>query len=58
MVVHPKLIVSLFVGRAQSIKIINANENKLLFLLQKDPKEDNPAEEDFYSVGTVAKILM
>lgn len=58
MVAHPKLIVSLFVGRAQSIKIINANENKLLlFLLQKDPKEDNPAEEDFYSVGTVAKIL-
>lgn len=59
MIVHPKLIMSLFIGRAQSIKAIQQHktDKPLLFLLQKDPEIDHPKEEDFHKIGTLATIL-
>ena len=59
-VVFPNMVIPLFVGRAESIKALEAasDANKHVFLLaQKDPNIDVPAQQDLYDVGTVATIL-
>ena len=60
-VVFPFMVVPLFVGRSLSIGALEQaveNPNKLIFLTtQKDPRNDNPAGADLYSVGTVAKVV-
>lgn len=59
-VVYPHMVIPLFVGRAKSIKCLDAamEKDKQIFLVaQKDATLDDPAESDLYSVGTVATIL-
>ncbi len=59
-VIFPYMVAPLFVGRAQSIGALEkAQDNdKLIFLTsQKDPKVDNPEQDDLFQVGTVGKIV-
>lgn len=57
-IVCPHLIVSLVIGRENSINTVQQNRNKsLLFILQDDPKLEQPTAEEFKKVGTIAKIL-
>ncbi|BCS86952.1 endopeptidase La [Pseudodesulfovibrio sediminis] len=60
-VMFPKSIVPLFVGREASIKAIEtavADYGKQIFLVtQKSPEKEHPEPEDLYRVGTVSKIL-
>jgi ATP-dependent Lon protease len=62
-VVYPYMVIPLFVGRSQSIKALEAamasqnTDKKILLAAQKNPAEDNPHIEDFYTVGTIATIL-
>jgi ATP-dependent Lon protease len=54
------MVAPLFVGRKQSIGALEkaSDEDKLIFLTsQKDPKTDNPGEDDLYPVGTVGKVV-
>lgn len=59
-VVYPHMVIPLFVGRAKSIKCLDAamDHDKQIFLVaQKDATLDDPSEADLYQVGTVATIL-
>jgi len=60
-VMFPRSIVPLFVGRAASVKAIEtalAEHNKKIFLVaQRTPEQERPMPEDLYEVGTVSKIL-
>ena len=60
-VMFPKSIVPLFVGREASIKAIEtavSDYGKQIFLVtQKTPETEHPEAEDLYRVGTVSKIL-
>jgi ATP-dependent Lon protease len=59
-VVYPHMVIPLFVGRAKSIKCLDAamEKDKQIFLVaQKDATLDDPAASDLYEVGTVATIL-
>ncbi|MDD4952406.1 MAG: LON peptidase substrate-binding domain-containing protein, partial [Desulfovibrionaceae bacterium] len=60
-VMFPRSIVPLFVGREASIKAIEsalADYGKKIFLAtQKSPEKERPDSEDIFAMGTVAKIL-
>jgi len=59
-VVFPHMIVPLFAGREKSIKALEQvmdGEKTILLLTQRDPATDDPAPNDLYSVGCVAKVL-
>ncbi len=59
-VVYPKMVVPLFVGRDKSIKALQAGVDKdknVVLLTQKDAKIDDPAAEDLFKVGTVGTVL-
>jgi len=60
-VMFPKSIVPLFVGRESSIKAIETaleKYDKRIFLVaQKDPSQERPEVEGLYEVGTVSKVL-
>jgi ATP-dependent Lon protease len=59
-VLFPYMVVPLFVGRAKSIKALEEalNKEKLIFLAtQRKAKDDNPAETDIYSFGTLGTVL-
>lgn len=60
-VMFPRSIVPLFVGREASVKAIEsalANFDKKIFLVtQKTPEKEKPQPEDLFEVGTVSKIL-
>ncbi len=60
-VMFPRSIVPLFVGREASIKAIeNAltrYDKKIFLVTQKNPEKEKPEGEDLYSLGTVSKIL-
>ncbi len=60
-VVFPKAIIPLFVGREASVKAIEnalADYNKHVFLVaQKDPTIETPSIDDLYSVGVVSRVL-
>ena len=59
-VLFPYMVVPLFVGRAKSIKALEEalNKEKLVFLAtQRKAKDDNPAETDIHSVGTLGTVL-
>jgi ATP-dependent Lon protease len=58
-VVFPYMVAPLFVGRPQSIAALEkatASDKYIYLASQKDPKVDNPAEEDIYQVGTIGKV--
>ena len=59
-VVYPKMIVPLFVGRAKSITALQAAEsegNQIVLVTQKNPSIENPTDDDVYKVGTLGNIL-
>lgn len=59
-VVFPHMVIPLFVGRARSIKALEAamtGGKNILLVAQKDATQDSPAPDDIYRVGTVASIL-
>ncbi|HCF04927.1 MAG: ATP-dependent protease La [Desulfomicrobiaceae bacterium] len=60
-VMFPKSIVPLFVGRDVSIRAVELalrRHDKHLFLVaQRDPAEEQPQPEDLFTVGTVSKVL-
>lgn len=58
-VIFPHMVAPLFVGRPQSIGALEkaSQADKYIFLVsQKDPKVDNPTEDDIYQVGTIGKV--
>ena len=59
-VLFPGIVIPITVGRDKSIQAINKayRENKIVAVLsQKDSNLEDPAPEDLYHIGTVAKIL-
>ncbi len=60
-VMFPRSIVPLFVGREASIKAVESalsGYDKRIFLVtQKSPEKEKPGPEDLYRMGTVSKIL-
>lgn len=60
-VVFPYMILPLFVGRDSSIKSVEeslAMKDRLIFLSsQKDIRDEHPAPEAIYEIGTVAMIM-
>jgi ATP-dependent Lon protease len=60
-VMFPKSIVPLFVGRDSSIKAIETAldryEKRIFLVAQKDPGQERPDVDGLYSVGTVSKVL-
>lgn len=59
-VVFPHMVIPLFVGRPKSIKALEAameTGKSVLLVAQKAAAKDEPAVEDLYTVGCIAKIL-
>jgi len=59
-VIYPYMILPLFVGRSMSIKAVDEalNKDRYIFLAtQKDSSVEEPAEDQIYTVGTVAMII-
>ena len=59
-VVYPKMVVPLFVGREKSIKALQAGvdgDKNVILLTQKDAKIDDPTEDDLFKVGTIGTVL-
>lgn len=59
-VVYPKMIVPLFVGREKSInalqKVVDSDQN-IILVTQKDAAVENPSDDDIYHVGTIGTVL-
>src|SRR5437667_9495125 len=58
-VVFPRTIVNLTVGRARSITALNqamGNDRHLVVVAQKTDEHDEPQSEDLYSVGTMVEL--
>ncbi|WP_027189954.1 endopeptidase La [Fundidesulfovibrio putealis] len=60
-VMFPRSIVPLFVGREASIKAIenavSTYDKKIFLVAQRTPETEKPQEEDLFRMGTVSKIL-
>lgn len=59
-IVYPKMIVPLFVGRERSILALQDAFDKnssIVLLTQKDAKVDDPTTKDIYDIGTIGTIL-
>lgn len=60
-VMFPRSIVPLFVGRESSIKAIEESiaeyDKKIFLVTQEFPEKEKPTPEDLFKVGTVSKIL-
>jgi len=59
-VVYPKMIVPLFVGREKSIQALQnvvEGEQSIVLLTQKDAAIEDPTSEDVYDVGTMGTVL-
>ncbi len=61
MVVFPRMMAPFVVGRASSISALEAalvSADKRIFLAaQRDPKVDEPAQDDIHEVGVVATVV-
>ena len=60
LVVFPKMVMPLFVGRKKSIAALDEalkNDGKILLIAQKDDRNENPKSKDLYKVGVIATIL-
>ncbi len=59
-VVYPKMIVPLFVGREKSInalqEVVN-NDQNIVLATQKDAAIENPKSDDIFHVGTLGTVL-
>ena len=59
-VVYPKMIVPLFVGRAKSINALQKavdHEQNIVLVTQKDPGIEDPGADDIFHVGTLGTVL-
>jgi ATP-dependent Lon protease len=59
-VIFPRMIMPLFVGRNKSVRAIekiDAKSPEVVLVAQKDSSIDSPKEKDLYKVGVIAKIL-
>ncbi len=62
-VVFPRLLTPVFVGRDRSLRAIEAalaSDNRLVVVTQRDPEVENPTPEDLHEMGTevvVGRIL-
>jgi len=59
-VIYPYMILPLFVGRGLSIKAVDEalNKDRYIFLAaQKDSTIEEPAEDQIFTVGTVAMVI-
>ena len=59
-VVYPKMIVPLFVGRDKSIKALQSvadDDGNIILLTQKDATVDDPQSDDVYHIGTIGTIV-
>lgn len=59
-VVFPHMVIPLFVGRAKSIRALEAamDEGKqVLLVAQRSASDDEPTADDLYQMGTVATVL-
>lgn len=59
-VVYPKMIVPLFVGREKSIRALQEvvdEEQSIVLLTQKNAAVEEPTEDDVFNVGTLGTIL-
>lgn len=59
-VVFPRMVVPLFVGREKSINALEEvvkKEGQMMLLTQRDAGNDDPTSEDTYRIGVVANIL-
>lgn len=57
--VFPNMVLHLDVGRERSITALEKammKDNRILLITQKDAKTDDPAREDLYEVGSIARI--
>ncbi|MDR2416564.1 MAG: endopeptidase La [Holosporales bacterium] len=61
LVVFPRMIVPLFVGRERSIRsleyIMKKEDKRILLSAQKDPQKDDPSPGDIFDIGTVSSVL-
>ena len=59
LVVFPHMVVPFFVGRPGSIQAVEEamNADRMIFLACQRSEIDDPAEDDIYVAGTVARIL-
>jgi len=58
-VLFPHMVSPLFVGRDRSIKAIEvaqANHESMIVVVQRDPDNEDPHPEDFYTLGTEVLI--
>src|SRR6476660_1304167 len=58
-VVFPRTIVNLTVGRARSISALNqamSNDRHLVVVAQKSDESDEPQADDLYSTGTMVEL--
>jgi ATP-dependent Lon protease len=60
-VMFPRSIAPLFVGREASIKAIEqavaAHDKKIFLVAQRSPETEKPGSDDLFDMGTVSKIL-
>ena len=59
-VVHPYMVVPLFVSRQMSIRAVDAslaNRRFILIIAQRDREVEDPKPEDIYEVGTVCLVI-
>ena len=59
-VVYPKMIVPLFVGREKSIRALQEvvdNDQNIVLVTQKDAAVETPSEDDIFQVGTLGTVL-
>ena len=59
-VIFPAMVTPLFVGRPRSIQALEAAnaEQRLIFLTtQRDPKIDDPLQNDLYEIGVIGQII-
>ncbi len=59
-VIYPGLAVPLIIGRERSIQLIDdalGSDKMIGVITQKDPKVQDPAPEEMFSIGTAASIL-
>lgn len=59
-VVYPKMIVPLFVGREKSIKALQSaidNDQNIVLATQKEAAVEDPKPEDIFAVGTLGTVV-
>ena len=60
-VVYPKMILPLFVGREKSVGSVRLSVDeygeRIFLVAQKDPRIEEPSKKDLYQVGTIANVV-